>query len=88
MHSVKTETQPRKVHLLTDAEKLASYRIVRSVTHAVVYGRGNCYPICPRCKQAIDREYIRFCNNCGQHLGWQSYSPPKSNLPGKWRACK
>ena len=28
------------------------------------------YPRCPRCHASLDREYMAFCNCCGQHLDW------------------
>ena len=29
------------------------------------------YPRCPRCGDAIDREYMRYCSQCGQCLDWR-----------------
>lgn len=26
---------------------------------------------CPRCDRTIDREYQRFCDQCGQRLAWR-----------------
>lgn len=63
-------TPAKKTSPNSDVENVRSYRIVQIVTHAVVYRSGECYSICPRCHRAIDREYIRFCSNCGQRLGW------------------
>ena len=31
------------------------------------------YPLCPRCKLTLDREYQRFCDRCGQRLDWSRY---------------
>ena len=28
------------------------------------------YPICPRCRQSLEREYQSFCDRCGQKLDW------------------
>lgn len=48
-----------------------SYRIPFSVTKIVKYPTtGECYPICPRCRNSIEREYMRFCDRCGQKLSW------------------
>lgn len=35
---------------------------------------GTAYSICPRCGQAVAREYIRFCELCGQKLSWKEFS--------------
>lgn len=32
------------------------------------------YPICPRCKNDIEREYQSFCEHCGQALNWKGFS--------------
>ena len=32
------------------------------------------YPICPRCKQPMEREYQSFCDHCGQKLDWSQLS--------------
>lgn len=65
------EITQRRSKLLTKSEQLASYRIARLVTDAVIYGNGDAYSVCPRCHCALDREYIRFCTHCGQRLGWE-----------------
>ena len=33
------------------------------------YGKAEYY-ICPRCGEAIEREYTHFCDRCGQRLSW------------------
>ena len=33
----------------------------------------NVYPICPRCRTPLDREYMHFCDRCGQQLDWSQY---------------
>ena len=35
---------------------------------------GEAYPICPRCHRSMDREYMRFCDRCGQRLGWRGFA--------------
>lgn len=29
------------------------------------------YPVCPRCNRTMDREYMRFCDLCGQRVAWR-----------------
>ena len=48
------------------------YRIPIPVTAVVVYGDGDSYPVCPRCDCTLDREYMRFCDRCGQRLAWDA----------------
>lgn len=35
-------------------------------------GEGN-FPVCPRCKITMEREYQNFCDRCGQKLDWKKY---------------
>ena len=50
-----------------------SYRIPLQVTEYRTYTKGNTYPVCPRCKVCIEREYMSFCDRCGQCLAWEEY---------------
>ena len=49
------------------------YRIPRSVIQVCVFPRGDTYSICPRCDCLLDREYMRFCDCCGQKLSWKLF---------------
>jgi hypothetical protein len=62
------------------------YRIPIPVTKILVFLHGDSYPVCPRCDCTVDREYMRFCDRCGQRLGWKRidraeiiYAPCKEN---------
>lgn len=50
-----------------------SYRIAMPVTQIRLFPSDGAYPVCPRCTISLDREYQRFCDRCGQRLGWQDY---------------
>ena len=50
-----------------------SYRVMRPVVHVRRLQNGDCYPICPRCNRTIEREYMRFCDRCGQPLDWKLF---------------
>ncbi len=50
-----------------------SYRIAMPVTDAVSYPRDGIYPVCPRCRLSLSREYQRYCDRCGQALGWEQW---------------
>lgn len=49
------------------------YRIPLAVTAILLFESGIGYPVCPRCDRTIDREYMRFCDRCGQRLGWDMF---------------
>lgn len=49
-----------------------SYRIPLPVTKVVYFPAPQySYPLCPRCNTSMDREYMRFCDRCGQKLNWE-----------------
>jgi len=52
---------------------ILSYRIPMPVIEVLLFASGDSYPICPRCDEAIDREYMRFCDCCGQRLSWENF---------------
>ena len=47
------------------------YRIPLPVREILQLPNGTCYPICPRCNMTIEREYMCFCDRCGQKLSWE-----------------
>ena len=53
------------------------YRLPLPVTKVLVFSCGDNYPICPRCDCTAGREYMRFCDRCGQHLSWQLFDCAK-----------
>ena len=54
-----------------------SYRIPLPVTEVVVFRSGNGYSVCPRCDSLLDREYMSYCNCCGQCLAWELFDYAK-----------
>lgn len=60
---------------LRENSRLAAYtyRIPLPVKDVLVFDSGNSYPVCPRCASTIDREYLCFCDRCGQRLAWKFY---------------
>lgn len=59
-----------KIPLLIDADEALSFRLPLSVAEVFLTKTGNVYPICPRCNVTLDREYMYFCDRCGQMLDW------------------
>ena len=46
------------------------YRIPLPVIAVLELRPSDYYPICPRCDRTMDREYMNYCDRCGQCLGW------------------
>lgn len=50
-----------------------SYRLPLPVRKVLIFRNNASYPICPRCGSTLPREYMRFCDRCGQKLSWFVY---------------
>ena len=63
-----------------------SYRTPRMVTQLRVAmeicGETGFY-VCPRCDISLDREFMLYCNNCGQRLNWRDYQKAQVIYPGR-----
>lgn len=67
-------------------EEAYSYRLPMPVLEVQVlpFVRGyTTYPICPRCDRSMDREYVSFCDRCGQALDWSRQGKAIRRLPQK-----
>jgi len=67
------------IHLFTEA---IAYRVPLPVTKVIVYADNTAYPICPRCASALEREYVFFCDQCGQKLNWNLFEYARVVRPG------
>ena len=68
-----------------------SFRRPMPVTQVFLFRDGNTFPVCPRCQITLEREYQKFCDRCGQALGWEEYAqarivrdPSHSPLPMRY----
>lgn len=62
---------------------LAGYRMKMPVTEVMLFPDGNGYYVCPRCHVTMEREFMHFCDRCGQHLDWNGYNKAKIVYPGQ-----
>ena len=59
-----------------------SFRRPMAVTEVVLFPRDTYpYPRCPRCHRTIDREYMSFCDRCGQKLDWSELDIAATVIP-------
>lgn len=50
------------------------FRRPMSVTEVVYLHRCHAsFPRCPRCHLTMEREYMNFCDRCGQRLDWTTF---------------
>ena len=66
--------QKTRLHKTLGVFGAITYRLPLPIKEVVVYRSGNHYPRCPRCGQSMDREYMHFCDRCGQKLGWSKFA--------------
>lgn len=63
-----------------------SYRIAMPVREVLVYQSAwtgeTGYYVCPRCHIALEREFVSFCDRCGQNLDWGDYKNTTILYPG------
>lgn len=51
-----------------------TYRQPLKVMQMLLLENGDCFPMCPRCSITLDREYMSYCDRCGQCLEWEGYA--------------
>lgn len=51
----------------------ASTQVSKQVAAVLEMPSGTSYPICPRCDCTLDREYMQYCDRCGQRLSWERF---------------
>ncbi len=74
--------------LLAFLMALASYRFAMPVTELMEFETGrrkDYYYVCPRCGITLEREFVAYCDRCGQHLDWKGYKKVKIVHPGRNR---
>lgn len=41
------------------------------------------YYVCPRCQITLEREFVKYCDRCGQCLDWTKYEQARIVYPGR-----
>lgn len=70
--------------LLGVALALVSFRVPMPVTELKIFPGCHgqpAYYVCPRCGITMEREFMSFCDRCGQRLGWQGCQHVKIVYP-------
>ena len=62
--------------------RFAEYRMELLVKEVMVFPNGDAYYICPKCNITLEREFVSYCDRCGQCLGWKGYRNAKVIYPG------
>ena len=64
--AVKEKRRARKPHI-----DPADYRSSLQITQVRIFQNRHAYYACPRCDSSLDREYMSYCDRCGQCLNWK-----------------
>lgn len=67
---LKTDAPNAHLPFIIDALR---YRWPIPVIQTVIFQDSDSYPICPRCDKSMPRDYMNFCDRCGQRLDWHLY---------------
>lgn len=72
---------------LRKLQESVSYRNPMQISEIIIYhdsylGYVGNY-ICPRCKASLERDFMSFCDRCGQKLSWKNYKKAKRIYPGE-----
>lgn len=52
-------------------DEAMGFRRPMQVREIMVFRAGWTFPICPRCEITLEREYMAYCDRCGQCLDWR-----------------
>ena len=62
-----------------------SYRRPMMVRELMVFPamkQNTSFYVCPRCSRTMEREFMGYCDRCGQHLNWKQYEQATIVYPG------
>lgn len=62
-------------------ESAVEFRTPKPVAEILLLEHGDSYPVCPRCSISLDREYMNFCDRCGQRLDWKQFKKAQIIYP-------
>ena len=76
------------IRLLRTIEWLPAltYRRPMRVRELMVFSCGDrtdSYYLCPRCRITMEREFMKYCDRCGQCLDWSRHDWAKIVRPGQ-----
>ena len=64
-------------------EEAVGYRRPMQVREIMVFVRSGWFmAVCPRCGITVEREYMAYCDRCGQCLGWKELKKAAIIYPG------
>jgi len=76
----------RKLPTILSVFPVLTYRFPMSVRELMIFpdtiNEYSAY-VCPRCGITMEREFMAYCDRCGQCLDWKWHAQAKIVYPGK-----
>ena len=83
-HAIRAVREQANMRTLADFSVffrlLMTYRvpmIVKDMVSFYHFPEDNVYYRCPRCQELLPREFMAYCDRCGQCLDWRDYRKAK-----------
>ena len=85
IRSKKVEIVPQSLYnfLLLSAGFRMAKPVVEVMFFRSAFGDHTYYHVCPACHVTLEREFMSYCDRCGQHLDWRGYRSAKIIFPGR-----
>jgi len=65
-----------------------TYRLPMMVRELMVFPNSTVptsFYVCPRCHITVEREFMAYCDRCGQCLDWKMHAQAKIIYPGNYK---
>jgi transcription initiation factor TFIIIB Brf1 subunit/transcription initiation factor TFIIB len=83
-HAIRAVREQANMRTLADFSVffrlLMTYRVPMMVDEAIIYRKAftdDLYYRCPRCQTFLARDFMAYCDRCGQCLDWREYRKAK-----------
>lgn len=83
-HAIRAVREQANIRTLADFSVffrlLMTYRVpmmVKDMVSFYHFPEDNVYYRCPRCQELLPREFMAYCDRCGQCLDWREYRNAK-----------
>lgn len=60
---------------------IVQFRTPKTVSELMIF-RDTSFFVCPQCGITLEREFMNYCDRCGQCLDWKNYKNPRIVYPG------
>ena len=79
---MKSKTDSQQITMsLQFLPSLAQFRIPKMVSDPMVLPDTSFF-VCPQCGITLEREFVNYCDRCGQRLNWKNYKKSRIICPG------